>query len=121
MSFSPALSPLPEFIHEAFVETVISPDDAVAEPALRKCWVAHSVEERIAPSSAQISLVEFRDVVHGLRTEFSEREFVAETCVVATPADRSNRTGAVGATLVFTALEDGRRVTVSIVAVPRVQ
>jgi hypothetical protein len=41
------LSPLPDFIHEAFNKVLISPDDTVFQAALHTFWSAH-VQERSA-------------------------------------------------------------------------
>ncbi|KAJ7478364.1 hypothetical protein FB451DRAFT_1172692 [Mycena latifolia] len=137
----PALSSLQDFIHEAFAQAVISADDAVSEAALNKFWAPHVqetyVDLELLPSdapkcslmnrhsevatSAHFSLPGFRKVIQGLRTQLAERTFVKETFVIATPADPSNRTGAVGATHVFTAVQDGHAVTVTIVAVLRIK
>ncbi|KAJ6566093.1 hypothetical protein B0H19DRAFT_1066442 [Mycena capillaripes] len=114
------LSSLPDFTHEAFIQAVISTSDAEAEAAFAKFWSPHVQENEVATSS-QISLAGFRKVVNTLRTRFSERKFVKEDFVIATPADPSNRTGAVAATHVFTALQDGEPVTVTIVAVLRIK
>ncbi|KAJ7478342.1 hypothetical protein FB451DRAFT_1557036 [Mycena latifolia] len=99
----PALSSLEAFIHEAFGQAAISPDDAVSEAAITKFWSAHVQENEVATSS-HFSLAGFR-----------------KTFVLATPADPSNRTGAVAATHVFTALQDGQAVTVTVVAVLRIK
>ncbi|KAJ7633660.1 hypothetical protein DFH06DRAFT_1437737 [Mycena polygramma] len=113
------LSPLPDFIHEAFVGAVISPDDATSAATLTKFW-APDVQESDVATSSHISLAGFRQVVNTIRTTFTERKFVTETFLIATPADPTNKSGAAAAKHVFTALQDGKPVTVTIVAVLRI-
>ncbi|KAJ6565894.1 hypothetical protein DFH09DRAFT_1363661 [Mycena vulgaris] len=117
-----ALSSLQDFIHEAFTAAVISPDDAVSDVALHRFW-APQVQESEVATSTHFSLAGFHDVIKSLRTQFSQRTFVKETFVLATPTDTSNRTGAVAATHMFTALQglEGQEVTVTIVAVLRIK
>ncbi|KAJ6617314.1 hypothetical protein B0H10DRAFT_2190060 [Mycena sp. CBHHK59/15] len=114
------LSSLPDFVHEAFTQVIILTDDAVSDAALHKFWSPHVKESDVATSS-HLSLAGFRDVVQGIRTQFTDRTFVKETFVIATPADPNNKAGAVAATHVFTGRQDGQRVTVTIVAVLRIK
>lgn len=72
-------------------------------------------------TSAPLTRAGFGAVVKGLRAQFTERTFVKETFVLASPEDPRNKTGAVGATHVFAALQDGKAVTVTIVAVLRIE
>ncbi|KAJ7141789.1 hypothetical protein C8R43DRAFT_1017210 [Mycena crocata] len=114
------LSSLPDLVHEAFVAAVIQPDDALADAALHKFWSPHVQESDVATSS-HFSLAGFHKLIYQIRSTFAARSLVNETFVVATPADPSNRTGAVAATHVFTGLQDGERVTVTVVAVLRIE
>ncbi|KAJ6566091.1 hypothetical protein B0H19DRAFT_1257373 [Mycena capillaripes] len=113
------LSSLPDFIEEAFAQ-LISASDAEADAALTKFWSPHVQESDVATSS-HISRAGFRKVVDTIRTQFAERKLVKDNFVVATPADASNRTGALAATHVFTALQDGKPVTVTVVAMLRIE
>ncbi|KAJ7908889.1 hypothetical protein B0H13DRAFT_2015752 [Mycena leptocephala] len=72
-------------------------------------------------TSSHLSRAGFGKVVQGLRAQFLERKLIKETFVIATPADPSNKTGAVAATHVFSAVQDGQDVTVTIVAVLRIE
>ncbi|KAJ7123287.1 hypothetical protein C8R43DRAFT_959094 [Mycena crocata] len=114
------LSSLPDFIHEAFTDVVIRPDDSVAEATLTKVWSPHVQESDVATSS-HLSLAGFRKVIHQIRSTFADRRLVNEAFVVATPADQSNKTGAVAATHLLTGMQDGKPVTVTIVAVLRIK
>ncbi|KAJ7321558.1 hypothetical protein DFH08DRAFT_1085824 [Mycena albidolilacea] len=114
------LSPLPDFIHEAFNKVLISPDDTVFQAALHTFWSAH-VQESDVVTSSHLSRAGFGKVVQGLRAQFLERKLIKETFVIATPADPSNKTGAVAATHFFSAVQDGQDVTVTIVAVLRIE
>ncbi|KAF7354263.1 hypothetical protein MVEN_01114300 [Mycena venus] len=121
MASSPhaSLSPLPEFIHDAFIQ-IISTDDAVSEAALNKFLSPH-VQETDVASSSHLSRDGFRQVVKTLRAQITDRKFVDETFVVATPADETNRTGAVAVTHVFTGLQDGKQVIATLVSVLRIK
>jgi hypothetical protein len=55
-----------------------------------------------------------------LRTQFTDRKLLSSTFVLATPVDTTNKTGAVAATHVLTAMQSGVVVTVTIVALLRV-
>ncbi|KAJ6565851.1 hypothetical protein DFH09DRAFT_1314635 [Mycena vulgaris] len=116
------LSTPQDFIHEAFIEAIISPDDAVFNAALPKFWAPHVQEKVTTSPRARISHLQASTISsRAYALQFSNRKFVKETFVVATPADPSNRTGAVAATHVFSALQDGTAVTVTIVAVQRIK
>ncbi|KAJ7689253.1 hypothetical protein B0H14DRAFT_3176033 [Mycena olivaceomarginata] len=114
------LSPIPDFIHVAFNKVLISPDDTVFQAALHTFWSAHVQESDVATSS-HLSRAGFGKVVQGLRAQFLERKLIKETFVIATPADPSNKMGAVAATHVFSAVQDGQDVTVTIVAMLRIE
>ncbi|KAJ7342344.1 hypothetical protein DFH08DRAFT_938321 [Mycena albidolilacea] len=94
---------LPHFIHEAFNKVLISPDNTVFQAALHTFWSAH-VQESDVVTSSHLSRAGFGKVVQGLRAQFLERKLIKETFVIATPADR-----------------DGQDVTVTIVAVLRIE
>ncbi|KAJ6460291.1 hypothetical protein C8R45DRAFT_1221145 [Mycena sanguinolenta] len=118
------LPPLPDFIRESFIDVLISPDDAVFEAALKTFWSPRVQETDVAISS-HLTRAAFGKFVQGLRTQFSERKLVKETFVIATPADSSNKTGAVAATKVFSALQgkggQQQQVVVTVVAVMRIE
>ncbi|KAJ7440059.1 hypothetical protein B0H11DRAFT_549034 [Mycena galericulata] len=115
-----ALSSLPDFIHEAFTGVLISADDAASEAALHYFWSSHVQESDVATSS-HLSRAGFGKVIQGLRAQFLERKFISEAFVIATPADPSDKMGAVAATHVFSAVQDGQDVVVTIVAVLRIK
>jgi hypothetical protein len=65
--------------------------------------------------------VEYRKLVYNTRSQFTDRRLVEDKFVLATPADPTHKTGAGAVIHVFTALQDGKRVTVTIVGVLRVE
>ncbi|KAF7341389.1 hypothetical protein MVEN_01875500 [Mycena venus] len=114
------LSPLSDFIHEAFTKVLISPDDTVFQAALDTFWSAHVQESDVATSS-HLTRAGFGKVVQGLRAQFLERKLIKESFVIATPADPTNKTGAVAATHLLSAVQDGQDVVVTVVAVLRIK
>ncbi|KAJ7611519.1 hypothetical protein DFH06DRAFT_1147531 [Mycena polygramma] len=114
------LSPISEFIHEVFEQLIISPDDAVATAALDN-YFASNFEEINVATGAALDPTEYRKLVLNTRTQFTERKLVSDKFIIATPADATNRSGAGAVIHVFTALEDGKRVTVTIVGVVRIE
>ncbi|KAJ7248307.1 hypothetical protein C8J57DRAFT_1522297 [Mycena rebaudengoi] len=132
------LSPLPDFIHEAFAQ-LTSTNDTVFEAALHNFYSPH-VQARLelplpatmlriltspSPSevatSSNLTCAAFGELVQGLRTKLSQRQLIREIFVVDTPADPTNRTGAVAATHVFSAVQDGQQVVVTIASLLRIQ
>ncbi|KAJ7478339.1 hypothetical protein FB451DRAFT_1172670 [Mycena latifolia] len=114
-----SLSSLEDFIREAVVQ-VFSPDDAVSEAALAKFWSPKFQDSEVA-TGERYGLAGFAGLIRGLRTQLSERTLVKETFVVATPADATNRSAAVGTTHGYSAVQDGRAVTATCVAVLRIK
>ncbi|KAJ7612953.1 hypothetical protein DFH06DRAFT_1308013 [Mycena polygramma] len=110
------LSPISEFIHQVFEQLIISPDDAVATAALDN-YFASNFEEINVATGAALDPAEYRKLVHSTRAQFTERKLVSDKFIIATPADDTHRSGAGAVIHVFTALEDGKRVTVTIVGV----
>ncbi|KAJ7628138.1 hypothetical protein DFH06DRAFT_1141285 [Mycena polygramma] len=102
----PTLSPLSDFIHEAFFDLAISTDDAEAEAALERVLSPHVQETNVA-TGAVTSRAGYRQIIKSLRAEFTDRKLVKDTYVIATPADASNRTVRKGRFATLSAL--GRR------------
>ncbi|KAJ7262559.1 hypothetical protein C8J57DRAFT_1471140, partial [Mycena rebaudengoi] len=113
------LSPLPDFIHEAFAQ-LTSINDTVFEAALHNFYSPHVQASEVATSS-NLTRAAFGELVQGLRTQLSQRQLIREIFVVATPADPTNRTGALAATHVFSAVQDGQQVVVTIASLLRIQ
>lgn len=67
------------------------------------------------------SRTEYIDFVETLRKGYSDRKLVTESVLVATPADASNKTGAVATTHVITGVQDGKTITITCVAVMRIK
>ncbi|KAJ6563022.1 hypothetical protein DFH09DRAFT_1159154 [Mycena vulgaris] len=114
------LSPLTDFVHDAFTEMLISTDDAVFEAALHK-FVSPNVVESDVATSTQLDRDGLGKVIRQLRTGFTERKFVSETFIVADPADPTNKSGAVGGFHIISALQDGKPVTLTAVVALRVK
>ncbi|KAJ7628139.1 hypothetical protein DFH06DRAFT_1141286 [Mycena polygramma] len=114
------LSTLSEFISEVFKEVTLSTSDAEAKAAIDKFW-APQVKENDVPTSAQRTRAEYEKVVKTLRDELPDRKLVSEMTILATPADPSHKTGAVATTHVMTAVQNGKPVIVTCVAVMRIQ
>ncbi|KAJ6563023.1 hypothetical protein DFH09DRAFT_1082521 [Mycena vulgaris] len=91
------LSPLQDFMHEVFMDMPVSTDDALFEAVLHK-FVSPSGKDSDVATSTELTRAELANLVRGLRTQFTERKFVRETCVIATPADPTNKSGALSAT-----------------------
>ncbi|KAJ6545464.1 hypothetical protein B0H19DRAFT_1266897 [Mycena capillaripes] len=119
---SPAhLSSIANFANEAFVGTAINPDDDAAEAALATHYAPHvRVTEVETTTTADLSRGDFQAFIQTLRTQLTDRKLLSATFVLATPADTTNRTGAVAATHVLTAMQGGVDVTVTIVALLRI-
>ncbi|KAJ7245770.1 hypothetical protein C8J57DRAFT_1476338, partial [Mycena rebaudengoi] len=113
------LSPLPDFIHEAFAQ-LTSTNDTVFEAALNNFYSPHVQASEVATSS-NLTRAAFGELVQGLRTQLSQRQLIREIFVVDTPADPTNRMGALAATHVFSAVQDGQQVVVTIASLLRIQ
>ncbi|KAF7344004.1 hypothetical protein MVEN_01689800 [Mycena venus] len=114
-----ALSPLPDFIHEVFAQ-LTSANDTVSEAALDNFYSPYVQASDVATSS-NLTRAAFGDLVQGLRTELSQRQLIREIFVVATPADPTNRTGALAATHVLSAVQDGQQVVATIASLLRIE
>ncbi|KAJ6592576.1 hypothetical protein B0H19DRAFT_1055283 [Mycena capillaripes] len=114
------LSPLSDFIHDAFLELALSPDDSVAEAVLKKVLSPHVQEGEVA-TSAVITRAQYIKLIQGIRAQFTDRRLASDTYVLATPADPTNRTGALATTHVLSALQDGKPVIVTLVGVMRIE
>ncbi|KAJ7172914.1 hypothetical protein C8R43DRAFT_1230978 [Mycena crocata] len=109
---------LTEFIHQLELNLVTG-DDACFEATLAKYWSPRGGEENVA-TGEHLTHAAFRRMLWKLRREISNRALVSETFVIATPHDETERTGAVGYTHVFKGVQAGVAVTVTAVAVLRV-
>ncbi|KAF7336369.1 hypothetical protein MVEN_02185400 [Mycena venus] len=114
------LSPLSDFIHDVFEQLVISPHDADATAAL-DTFFAPNFEEINVATGVVLDLAEYRKLVHSTRAQLTDRKLVSDKFILATPADPTHRTGGGAVIHVFTALQDGKRVTVTIVGVVRIE
>jgi hypothetical protein len=72
-------------------------------------------------TSSNLTRDAFGELVQGLRTQLSERQLIKEIFVVATPADPTNQTGALSATHVLSAVQDGQQVVVTIASLLRIE
>lgn len=72
-------------------------------------------------TSAHLSQKEYLKAIETLRSQFTDFKIVDEKIVLATPVDASNKTGALSATHVTVALQDGKPVAVTCVAVVRIK
>ncbi|KAJ7872955.1 hypothetical protein B0H13DRAFT_2553008, partial [Mycena leptocephala] len=113
------LSPLPDFIHEVFAQ-LTSTNDTVFEAALNNFY-SPLVQASDVATSSNLTRTAFGELVQGLRTQLSERQLIKEIFVVATPADPTNRTGALSATHVLSAVQDGQQVIVTIASLLRIE
>jgi hypothetical protein len=68
-------------------------------------------------TSSNLTSAAFGELVRGLRTGLSERRLVKETFAVAT----TNQTGAIAATHVLSAVQDGQQVVVTIASLLRIE
>ncbi|KAJ6492086.1 hypothetical protein C8R45DRAFT_928392 [Mycena sanguinolenta] len=132
------LSSLPDFTHEVFAQ-LISTNDTVFEAALQNFYspdvqamlelpllaTIHRILTSPFPSdvatSSNLTRAAFGDLVQGLRTQLTQRQLISEIFVVATPADPTNQTGALAATHVFSAAQDGQQVVVTIASLLRIE
>ncbi|KAJ6484305.1 hypothetical protein DFH09DRAFT_1340074 [Mycena vulgaris] len=112
------LSPLPEFIHDVFAQ-LTSRNDIVSEAALLRFY-SPDVQATDVATSSNLNRTAFGELVQGLRAEFPQRQLSKEIFVVATPADPTNRTGAVLATHILSAAQDGQQLLVTIASLIRV-
>ncbi|KAJ7120849.1 hypothetical protein C8R44DRAFT_920335 [Mycena epipterygia] len=113
-----ALSPLPDFIHEVFAQ-LTSTNDTVSEAALLEFY-SPDLQASDVVTGSNLTRAAFGELVEGLRAQLSDRELIKEIFVVATPADPTNRTGAISATHVFSAVQDGQQVVVTIASLLRI-
>ncbi|KAJ6592562.1 hypothetical protein B0H19DRAFT_1055271 [Mycena capillaripes] len=114
------LSPLSDFLHNALIDLIFSADESVADAVVQKVFSPHLQESDVATSAAT-TRAKYTKLVQGIRAQFTDRKLVSDTYVLATPADPTNRTGALAATHVLSALQDGRPVIVKLVGVIRVE
>ncbi|KAK7036232.1 hypothetical protein R3P38DRAFT_3485127 [Favolaschia claudopus] len=119
MSAQTSLSTLPELIHEAFGKLLISADDSVSQDALTHFWSPH-VQETDVSTTSHFSREKFGELIGQLRAQYTNRKLVSEAYVITTPQDKTRRTGSLAATHVFTACEEAKEVTVTVVAVLRI-
>ncbi|KAJ6468180.1 hypothetical protein DFH09DRAFT_1481849 [Mycena vulgaris] len=113
-----ALSPLPEFIHDVFAQ-LTSTNDTVSEAAVLRFY-SPDVQATDVATSSKLNCTAFGELVQGLRTQFPQRQLTNEIFVIATPADPTNRTGAVLATHILSAVQDGQQLVVTIASLIRV-
>ncbi|KAJ7817480.1 hypothetical protein B0H13DRAFT_2457510 [Mycena leptocephala] len=113
------LSPLPDFIHEVFAQ-LTSTNDTVFEAALNNFY-SPDVQASDVATSSNLTRDAFGELVQGLRTQLFERQLIKEIFVVATPADPTNQTGALSATHVLSAVQDGQQVVVTIASLLRIE
>ncbi|KAJ7926897.1 hypothetical protein B0H13DRAFT_2313148 [Mycena leptocephala] len=113
------LSPLPDFIHEVFAQ-LTSTNDTLFETALNNFY-SPDVQASDVATSSNLTRDAFGELVQGLRTQLSERQLIKETFVVATPADPTNQTGALSATHILSAVQDGQQVVVTIASLLRIE
>ncbi|KAJ6555353.1 hypothetical protein DFH09DRAFT_1318154 [Mycena vulgaris] len=97
-------------------EFIRTGDDSVFEAALENYWSPDLQEENIA-TSVSLTHASFRNLLLTLRSEIVGRAPISETFVVSTPADLTEKTGAVGYTHVFTGVQAGKKITATIAAV----
>ncbi|KAJ7726703.1 hypothetical protein DFH07DRAFT_1000691 [Mycena maculata] len=98
ISVDAQLSSLQEFLHEAFTQLVISPNDAFSAAALKHFWSPHvQAEELDTTATTELSRAGFGKAIQGLREQLTDRVLTKETFVFAAPADPTNRTGALAA------------------------
>ncbi|KAJ7478426.1 hypothetical protein FB451DRAFT_1172756 [Mycena latifolia] len=114
-----SLSSLADFVHDAFTQAAISPDDSVSDAAFARFWCMLLTMRADDPTGTH-SRAGFRNTVDAMRAQFAERTLLRETFVIATPVDASNRIGAVAATQVLSADQDTAHVTVTVVAMLRI-
>ncbi|KAF8192232.1 hypothetical protein K438DRAFT_1762232 [Mycena galopus ATCC 62051] len=114
-----ALSPLPDFVHEVFAQ-LTSTNDTVSQAALNNFYSPDFLGSDVA-STTNLTRADFGEVVQGLRAQLSQRQLIGETFAVATPADPTNRTGALAATHVLSAVQDGQQVVATIVSLLRIE
>ncbi|KAJ6492083.1 hypothetical protein C8R45DRAFT_1212923, partial [Mycena sanguinolenta] len=113
------LSSLPDFIHEAFAQ-LISTNDTVSDAALQTFY-SPDVQAIDVATSSNLTRAAFGDLVQSFRAQLSQRQVISEIFVIATPADPTNRTGALAATHVFSAVQDGQQVAVTIASLLRIE
>ncbi|KAJ7137271.1 hypothetical protein C8R46DRAFT_1047594 [Mycena filopes] len=114
------LSALGDFMHEVFEELVMSPDDAVVDAALAKYFASNFEDINVATGVALNHDACYK-LAHDIRAQFTHRKLVSDKFIIATPADPTHRTGAGAVIHVFTALERGKGVKVTIVSVVRIE
>ncbi|KAJ7625201.1 hypothetical protein B0H17DRAFT_1151219 [Mycena rosella] len=71
-------------------------------------------------TSSNLTRAAFGDLVQGLRTQFPQRQLIKEIFVVATPADPTNRTGAIMATHILSAVQDGQQLVLTVASLLRI-
>ncbi|KAJ6545142.1 hypothetical protein B0H19DRAFT_1167046, partial [Mycena capillaripes] len=113
------LSPLPDFVHEAFAQ-LTSTNETVFEAALNNFY-SPKVQASDVATSSNLTRAAFGELVQGLRADLSQRQLIREIFVVATPADPTNRTGAIAATHVFSAVQEAQQVVVTIASLLRIE
>ncbi|KAJ7617632.1 hypothetical protein DFH06DRAFT_1342782 [Mycena polygramma] len=114
------VSSLSDYIREVFALVALSPDDKVSQEALKKFFSPHAEETDVATGTVY-SRKEYLKVVKTLREELTDRKLVSQTVVIATPADPSNRMGALATTHVVNAVQNGKPVTATCVLSMRIQ
>ncbi|KAJ7881219.1 hypothetical protein B0H13DRAFT_2345206 [Mycena leptocephala] len=89
------LSSIADIANEAFVGVAITPD-AAAEAALATHYAPHvRVTEIETTTTAHLTRGDFQAFIQTLCTQFTDRKLLSATFVLATPADTTNKTGAV--------------------------
>ncbi|KAE9377677.1 hypothetical protein N431DRAFT_434826 [Stipitochalara longipes BDJ] len=97
---------------------VIQDEDDIAELVFERNISPHVKE---TDAGRPLTFKQYHDFVFQLRSTFTNRQLVTQTDLVElTPGDAEGRTGTVGHTQTFTALQNGKPVSVSSVSVAQV-